>query len=253
VVGDTSSLLPVVAPLPSLVHGLVLLLGALALHERRVEHPIVPIDLLRSRTFAAACAAGFCVGIGMFGAIMFVPLFIQGALGGSATNSGLVLTPLMLALVGASVGSGQVITRTGRYLWALRSGPVVMAAGFALLARLDEHSAASAPTLGRVVLGLGLGLMMQNLVLVLQNSVASRDIGAATGAGQFFRSMGGAIGVSLMGAVLAAGLPRGQSSPAQLAHAIHPVFVIGLPLMAVAFLLILLIPEIPLRRSVREA
>jgi EmrB/QacA subfamily drug resistance transporter len=230
-----------------------LLLGALALQERRVDHPIIPVDLLRTRTFAAACAAGFCVGIGMFGVIMFVPLFIQGAMGGSATNSGLVLTPLMLALVAASVGSGQLITRTGRYLWALRSGPVVMAVGFGLLARLDETSGLGLATAGMIVLGLGLGLMMQNLVLVLQNSVPSRDIGAATGAGQFFRSMGGTIGVSLMGAVLAAGLPAGGgSTPAELAHAIHPVFLIGLPLMGLALLLILLIPETPLRRSVRE-
>jgi MFS family permease len=191
----------------------------------------------------------------MFGAIMFVPLFVQGVLGGSATNAGLVLTPLMLGLVGASVGSGQLIARTGRYRWAIVSGPLVMAVGFALLAGLNTGSTRGAATLAMVVLGLGLGLVMQNLLLVVQNTVPSRELGAATSATQFFRTTGGTIGVGVMGALMTAGLPAGatSASPHALAHAIHPVFVIGVPLMALAFALVLLIPETPLRRSVREA
>jgi EmrB/QacA subfamily drug resistance transporter len=230
------------------------LLAVLAWHERRVEHPIVPISLFRIRTFSAAGGAGFAVGAAMLGTIMLVPLFVQGVLGDSATSSGLVLTPLMLALVAASVGSGQIITRTGRYRWALVSGPVVMAAGFLLLARLDASSTRGAVTLGTVVLGLGLGLSMQNLVLVVQNAVPSRDLGAATSAGQFFRTTGGAIGVTVMGAMLATGLPDGggPAAPAQLADATHPVFLMGVPLMAIALALVLLIPETPLRRTVRE-
>ena len=106
-----------------------------------------------------------------------------------------------------------------------------------------------------VVLGLGLGLVMQNLLLVVQNTVPSRQLGVATSATQFFRTTGGTIGVSVMGALMAAGLPAGaaSASPHELADAIHPVFLIGLPLLAVAFVLVLLIPETPLRRSVREA
>lgn len=232
----------------------VLVLGLLAWHERRVPDPIVPVSLFRVRTFTAAAAASFAVGVAMFGAIMFVPLFVQGVLGGSATNAGLVLTPLMLGLVAASVGSGQLISRTGRYRWAIISGPVVMAAGYALLSELDVGSTRGAATLAMVVLGIGLGLVMQNLLLVVQNTVRSSELGAATSATQFFRTTGGTIGVSVMGALMTAGLPAGaeSASPQRLADAIHPVFVLGIPLMALALALVLLIPETPLRRTVRE-
>src|SRR5215218_10001893 len=172
----------------------------------------------------------------------------------------------MLALMLASVASGQVITRTGRYRWALLSGPIVMAAGFTVLASLDEASGIAVAVAGTVVLGLGLGLLMQNLVLVVQNAAPSRALGAATGATQFFRQIGGTLGVTVMGAILAAGLPAGaavasggdgaagagESGRAALAHAIHPVFVIGIPLMVVTLALVALVPERPLRRAVRE-
>jgi EmrB/QacA subfamily drug resistance transporter len=229
-------------------------LALLAWHERRTPHPIVPVPLFRLRTFSAAAAASFAVGFGMFGAIMFVPLFVQGVLGESATDAGLVLTPLMLGLVGASVGSGQLISRTGRYRWAIVSGPVVMAIGFALLSGLDTGSSHGAATVAMVVLGLGLGLVMQNLLLVVQNTVPSRELGAATSATQFFRTTGGTIGVTVMGALMTSRLPAGSAaaSPHDLAQAIHPVFLVGVPLMAIALVLVLLIPETPLRRSVRE-
>ena len=176
----------------------------LAWHERRTDHPIIPLELLRLRVFAAASGASFAFGIAMFGAIIFVPLFVQGVLGESATNAGLVLTPLMLALVVASVGSGQLIARTGRYRWAIVGGPVVMACGFAVLASLDVHSTHGTATLGMILLGLGLGLVMQNLLLVVQNSVPSRELGIATSGIQFFRTTGGTVGVSVMGALVTA-------------------------------------------------
>jgi MFS family permease len=235
-------------------------------HELRVAHPLVPLALFRDRVIVSACVAGFSVGIGMFGAIMFVPLFVQGALGASATSSGVVLTPLMLALMLTSVGSGQVISRTGRYRWALLAGPVVMGSGFVLLSALNERSSVGAAVVGTIVLGLGLGLLMQNLVLVVQNAAPARALGAATGATQFFRQIGGTLGVTVMGAILAAGLPTGvaaasggegaggagEAGRAPLAHAIHPVFVLGIPLMAVTLALVALVPERPLRRTVRE-
>jgi EmrB/QacA subfamily drug resistance transporter len=229
-------------------------LAVLAWHERRTPHPIVPVSLFRVRTFSAAVTASFAVGVGMFGAIMFVPLFVQSVLGESATNAGLVLTPLMLGLVGASVGSGQLIARTGRYRWAIVSGPVVMGAGFWLLSSLDTGSSRGSATLAMLVLGLGLGLVMQNLLLVVQNTVPSSQLGAATSATQFFRTTGGTIGVSVMGALMTSGLPAGaaSASPHQLADAIHPVFLLGLPLMTLALVIVLLIPETPLRRTVRE-
>jgi EmrB/QacA subfamily drug resistance transporter len=246
-----------------LAAGLVLL-AVLARHERRTEQPIVPLELLRLRMFGAASGASFTFGVAMFGAIMFVPLFVQGVLGGSATNAGLVLTPLMLSLVASSVLSGQLISRTGRYRWALVSGPVVMAAGFAVLSSLDAGSSQGTATLAMVLLGLGLGFVMQNLLLVVQNEVPSRELGIATSGIQFFRTTGGTIGVSVMGALMAAGLPAGAAAGAlaggagvsaartELADALHPVFMLGLPVMALALVLVLLIPERPLRRSVRE-
>jgi MFS family permease len=235
--------------------------------ERRVAQPVVPVELFRRRTVSAASLAGFATGVGMFGTIMFVPLFVQGVMGGSATSSGLVLTPLMLSMMVTSVGSGQAISRTGRYRWALVSGPIVMGGGFALLSLLDAGSSRTHATLAMVVAGAGLGLLVQNLALVVQNAVPSRHMGVATSLAQFSRSIGGTVGVSVMGAILAAGLPAGAatralggtgagaSNPAAreaLASAIHPIFLIGVPMMAVTLLLVLLIPEVPLRRAVRD-
>jgi EmrB/QacA subfamily drug resistance transporter len=242
------------------------LVGVFLWWERRVEQPIVPVELFRVRTFSAANLAGFATGVGMFGTIMFVPLFVQGVLGGSATSSGLVLTPLMLSMMVTSVGSGQVITRTGRYRWALLAGPVVMGAGFFMLSRLGVDSSRGSATVAMVVAGLGLGLLIQNLALVIQNAVPSRHMGAASSAAQFSRSIGGTVGVSIMGAILAAGLPAGAASGAldgsigggaraaheALASAIHPVFVLGVPMMAITLGLVALIPELPLRRAVRD-
>jgi EmrB/QacA subfamily drug resistance transporter len=193
--------------------GLVLL-ALLTWQERRSEHPIVPLELLRLRVVAAAGAASFAFGIGMFGAIMFVPLFVQGVLGESATNAGLVLTPLMLSLVVASVLSGQLISRTGRYRWAIVSGPLVMAAGFVVLTSLDAGSSHATATLAMILVGLGLGLVIQNLLLVVQNEVPSRELGVATSGIQFFRTTGGTIGVSVMGALMTAGLPAGAAAGA---------------------------------------
>ena len=245
--------------------GGAVLLALFLAQELHVAHPLIAPSLFRDRVITSACLAGFSVGVAMFGAIMFVPLFVQGAIGASATSSGAVLTPLMLSLMLASVGSGQVITRTGRYRWALLSGPIVMAAGFSILASLDETSTVGSAVAGTIVLGLGLGLLMQNLVLVVQNAAPARALGAATGATQFFRQIGGTLGVTVMGAILAAGLPAGMAvasgggaagigdtGRAALADAIHPVFMIGIPLMAVTLALVALVPERPLRRAVRD-
>jgi EmrB/QacA subfamily drug resistance transporter len=241
-------------------------LAAFLAWERRQEQPVVPIDLFKLRTVRAGTAAGLTTGMGMFGTIVFVPLFMQAALGDSATGSGLVLAPLMLAMVLTSTGSGHLITRTGRYRWALLSGPIVMGAGFGMLAALSVHSTRLAAMAAMAVVGLGLGLLLQNLVLVIQNAVPTRHMGAATSAAQLARSLGNAIGVGVMGAILLAGLPAGAAMGAlgaggaggagaradELASALHPVFLLGVPLMAVTFVLVALIPEVPLRQAVRD-
>jgi EmrB/QacA subfamily drug resistance transporter len=242
------------AQIVGLFGGGAVLLAAFIAWERRQAQPIVPIDLFRQRPVAFGTLAGFFTGMAMFGTIVYVPLFMQGALGDSATASGLVLAPLMLAMVVTSAGSGQLISRTGRYRWALLSGPVVMAAGFVLLSSLTAASGRLHATVAMIVVGLGLGLLLQNLVLVIQNAVPSRHLGAATSAAQLSRSMGNTIGVAVMGAILsagAAGLGAGATGAA-LADALHPVFQLGIPLMAITFVLVALIPEVPLRRGVRD-
>lgn len=252
--GLSSGLLAVVQggpSAPALYAVAAVVLAVFVWWERRVEQPIVPVELFGRRVFTIPNLAGFSVGVGMFGAIMFVPLFVQGVMGASATASGVVLTPLMLAMMITSVGSGQVITRTGRYRWALVAGPVVMGLGFVMLATMDAGSGRLHATEAMILTGLGLGLLIQNLSLVVQNGVPSRHLGAATSTAQFSRSIGGTIGVSVMGALLAARLPA--SGPEALAAAIHPIFLLGVPLMAVTLVLVLLIPELPLRRTVREA
>jgi EmrB/QacA subfamily drug resistance transporter len=241
-----------------------LVLVAFIAWERRQAQPIVPIALFAERPVTFGTLAGFFTGMGMFGTIVFVPLFMQGALGDSATASGLVLAPLMLAMVVTTAWSGHVITRTGRYRWALLSGPVVMGVGFWILSTLDAGSGRLHPTIAMTVIGLGLGLLLQNLILVIQNAVPSRHMGAATSAAQLSRSLGNTVGVAVMGAILLGGLPGGgglglimgaggaPGDGATLARALHPVFELGIPLMAVTFLLVALIPQVPLRRGVRD-
>ena len=166
----------------------------------------------------------------MFGAIMFVPLFVQGAIGALGDQLRHRADAADALADDHQRGSGQVVSRTGRYRWALLAGPVVIAVGSFLLSSLDADSSRDAPRWSTVVLGLGLGLILQNLVLWCRTR-PPRALGAATSATQFFRSVGGTIGVTVMGAILTAGLPPAaeSASPEQLAHAIHPVFMIGMP------------------------
>lgn len=245
------------------------LLGLFAWQERRVEQPIVPVHLYAERLFKAANAAAFLVGASMFATIMFVPLFVQGALGDTATASGIVLTPLILSMIVMSVLSGQIISRTGRYRWALLTGPLLMIGGFVLLLSLDVNSGPEDVVRAMIVMGLGLGLLLQNLVVVIQNGVPSRFLGAATSAAQFSRVMGGTIGVTVLGAVLTArftdlgitgaelplvttGVGPSLALREDIASAIHPIFVVGLPLMVLALIAAVFIPEIELRKTVRE-
>ena len=254
--GLSTGLLAIVQGGPSAVplYALALVtLAAFVWWERRVDEPIVPIGLFRLRAFTLPNCVAFTSGIGMFGAVMFVPLYVQGVFGDSAAASGLVLTPLMLALMVSSIASGRYITRTGRYRWALITGPLVMSCGFVLLSTMDAGSSRVHATEAMLVLGLGLGMVTQNLVLVIQNAVPERHLGVATSVSQSSRMIGGTIGVSVMGAILAAGLPAtGTGSPEQLASALHPIFLMGVPLSLAAAAFAVFVPELPLKRYVRE-
>jgi EmrB/QacA subfamily drug resistance transporter len=165
--------------------------------ERRAAEPVIPLSLFANRTFVVASLVGFLVGFAMFGAITYLPQYQQVVRGVSATASGLQLLPLMAGLLIASIGSGQFITRTGRYRAFPIVGMALVSLGMYLMGNLSEDTSAFVAGLYQIVLGLGLGLVMQVLVLAVQASVPVRDVGAATSAASFFRSIGGSVGVSV--------------------------------------------------------
>ena len=243
-----------------------LLIGAFALIERRVPEPILPFDLLRNPTVASSVACMALVGMAMFGTISFVPLFVQGVLGTSATSSGVVLTPLMLGAVTTSFIAGQIVSRTGRYRPNTLFGPVVLGLGELLLWRMGTHTTNGQAALYMVIAGIGLGSMMQIFVLAVQNSVARRAMGTATALTQFARSIGATLGVTLMGVLVNQRLPANVRSegiaihrlPAAarsaLANALHPAFLSAAIVCAFALAIsILWVREVPLRRGLEDA
>jgi len=185
--------------------GLVALV-AFGLVERRVPEPILPLALFANRNFALISLIGFLLGFAMFGAMNFLPLYQQTVQGASATNSGLLLLPLMFGMLVVSLVVGRAITKTGRYRAYPIIGGVVMATGMGLLAMLDTDTSKLQSSLYMVVLGAGMGFLMQTSMLIAQNSVEQKDLGAASGAATFFRSIGGSFGISLFGAIFASRL-----------------------------------------------
>jgi MFS family permease len=202
----------------------------------------------------------------MFGVIVFVPLFVQGVIGSSATSSGAVLTPFMLSVVGTSILTGQWISWTGRYKPNALAGPVVLGMGLALLSTMDTSTTIERAALYMVVSGIGLGLMMQTFVVAVQNSVPLDSMGSATALTQFSRSIGTTLGVTLMGVIVNQRLPAGvhlegqtvhQLSPAlrvDLADALQPAFLAAAFICAILFVVVVVgIHEVPLRRGFEEA
>jgi EmrB/QacA subfamily drug resistance transporter len=241
------------------------LLGMFALIERRVREPILPFDLLRNQTVASSVACMALVGAAMFGTISFVPLFVQGVIGTSATSSGIVLTPLMLGAVVTSFLAGQLVSRTGRYRPNTLFGPVVLGIGMLLLADMGVGTTNGEAARNMVIAGIGLGSMMQIFVLSVQNSVPRRSMGSATALTQFSRSIGSTLGVTLMGVIVNQQLPagvRGETTVIHrlplagriaLAHALHPAFLAAAGLCALVFVISLLwVREVPLRRGVED-
>lgn len=169
--------------------------------ERRVAEPILPLQLFTIRNFALVSGVGFMVGFAMFGAITFLPLYQQTVQGVSATDSGLLLLPMMATALVISIVVGRVITNTGRYRAFPVAGGVVVAIGMGLLSRLDVDTTTTTSALYMAVLGVGIGLLMQTTMLISQNSVAQRDLGVASSTATFVRSIGGSFGVSLFGAI----------------------------------------------------
>jgi EmrB/QacA subfamily drug resistance transporter len=260
----------------------VALLIAFIVTEQRAAEPVMPLTLFRKRVFVVACAVGFIVGFALFGVITYLPQYQQVVRGASATASGLQLFPLMGGLLVASVGSGQIISRTGRYKVFPIVGTALLAVGLFLLSHLHVHTSVLTSTMFMAVTGFGLGLTMQVLVLAVQNCVATKDLGTATSTATFFRQIGGSIGVSVFGAIftrqitenLAKQFPHLADNPAlaeklhgspevlaNLPPAIHHdylvaftdalniVFIAAVPVALLAFGLTWLLEEIPLRTS----
>ena len=247
--------------------------------ERHAPEPVLPLHLFSSRVFTVASAMGFIIGMSLFGATTYLPLFLQIVNGASPTASGLQLLPLMLGLLVTSIGSGQIIARWGHYRPFPIAGTAILAVGFMLLSTMGPTTSAVDRSLYMLVVGLGLGLVMQVLVLAVQNDVDYRDLGVATAGATFFRSIGGCFGVAICGAIFSnrlaheldriPGLPAAAASGrvtgasvAQLppalkttflnayADALTTIFLVCAPIAGVAFVLAWLLPERPLRRTI---
>jgi EmrB/QacA subfamily drug resistance transporter len=256
------------------------LIVVFALVERRAAEPVLPLQLFANRTFSVTSVVGFIVGFAMFGAITYLPAFFQVVKGVSPTSSGVQLLPLMAGLLIVSIGSGQFISRTGNYRFFPVAGSAVMVFGLYLLSHMGPSTSGALEALYMVVLGMGIGGVMQVLVIIVQNAVPHSELGVATSGATFFRSIGGSFGTAVFGAIFSnvlagnlarhlhgASLPAGFSSadvtPAVLAHlpalarqgfvagyaeSIQTVFMIAVPIAALAFLATWLIPHVELRR-----
>jgi EmrB/QacA subfamily drug resistance transporter len=246
--------------------------------ETRAAEPILPLRVFRNRNFSVAMVLTFFTGLAMFGAMTFLPLYQQTVQGASAVVSGLMLTPMMLGVTATSILSGQVTTRTGRYKLFPIIGGAIMTVGMLLLTRLGVDTSRVTSGLYYVVLGLGMGFLMQMVSLIAQNSVEPKDMGVGSSGRMFFQQIGGSLGVSAFGALFASRLTDslrsavgngvhinvsgGQLDPTvvnklpaaikhdvffAIAHAVQGVFEWATPAAVLIFLLALLIKEVPLR------
>ncbi|MBU7598007.1 MFS transporter [Streptomyces sp. P38-E01] len=256
----------------------VAMLGLAVYVETRVAEPIIPLGIFRSRTVTLATVASLFVGVAMFGGTVFLTQYFQLALGKSPTESGLMSLPMIFGLLVSSTGAGQIISATGRWKIFVVSGAAIMTAGMGLLATIEADTAYWQLSLYMALLGFGLGMLMQNLVLVAQNDVPARYLGSATSVVSFFRSMGGTVGTSVLGAVLAArvaedigaGLPAGAEGAGghgavpNLAELPGPVrevvenayaagtselFLLATPFAALALVAVLFLKEKPLKTT----
>ena len=186
----------------SLLAAGAIMLGAFLYVESRAAEPMIPLGLFKNPVIAVCSICVFLMGIGMFGVIMYLPLFMQGVLGISATASGGLLTPLMLGAVFGSFLSGQIVSRTGHYKWVGVGGSVLVAIGMTAFARMDTTVVPSFVAAGMVVAGLGMGLVQPVYTVAVQNVAPRRQMGAATSSTLFFRSIGSTVGVATFGSMM---------------------------------------------------
>jgi EmrB/QacA subfamily drug resistance transporter len=267
----------------ALLLGGILLAGAFVWVESRASEPIIPLRLFRNRVFTPTVIFTAIMGLAMFGGIIFLPVYFQVVQGMTPTESGLALLPMMAGLFLTSIGSGQLMTRTGRYKAFPILGAAVTAVGFLLLSTLDTGTPYWQAALFIFVFGAGLGFTMQIVVTAVQNAVERRDMGSATSSVTFFRTMGGAFGTAIFGAVLTnrlarylaesgsgGQLPAGadessmannvqaiQALPPEIkqvvldawVRSVHDLFLVALPFALVAFVLAFFIPELELQQA----
>ena len=261
--------------------GSVVALAVFVVVESRAADPILPLRLFRSSVFSVCVTLAFIVGFAMLGALTFLPTYLQFVKGVSATGSGVQTLPLVVGLLVTSILSGTIVGRTGRYKVFPVAGSFVMAVGLFLLSGMDASTPYWSMALDMLVLGIGIGLCMQVLTIIVQNTAAYRDLGVATSGVTFFRTLGSSFGAAVFGTVysnvLSSTLPAAIAAapgvdpsligtPAALhsypaaqiapvvdvyAHAIHVVFLAAVPVAGVAFVLALFLKEVPLRGTSR--
>ena len=254
------------------------------LAERFAAEPIIPLHLFRKRNFVLTTIASLVIAIAMFGALGYMPTYLQMSTGVSATESGLMLLPMVAGLLITSIASGQIVSRTGRYKWAPILSMLVAALGVFLLSTMETDTATWVIMSHMFVLGAGLGIGMQNLVLIVQNTFPASEVGTATASNNFFRQIGASLGSAVVGSVFTSRLTDllSERMPAQAAaqmgggdansltpelvqslpqelqdiivgvytDALTPVFLWLVPLLGVAFVTVLFVKEVPLATTV---
>ncbi|HEY1952927.1 MAG TPA: MFS transporter [Gemmatimonadaceae bacterium] len=257
----------------------VLSLVVFVIAERKAKEPVLPMRLFRQQTFVITSAVGLIVGFALFGSVTYFPLYLQVVKGVSPTASGMQMIPMMVGMLVTSIASGQLISRSGRYKIFPILGTVIMSAGLFLLSRLTPQSTSIMAASLLLVLGVGLGLVMQVLVIAVQNAVEYRDLGVATSGATLFRLVGGSLGTAILGAVFSSrltanlsqlGAGPGAGSAQNLSMqamarlpaatraiyasaftaSLDTVFFVATVVCAVGFVLTWLLPERPLRATV---
>ena len=190
--------------------------------EGKAVEPILPLTLFKNKTFTLTSIIAFIIGAGMFGAIIMLPLYLQIIQGNSATEAGLKLIPLMLGILTFTVTSGRMITKTGKYKKYPVVGTIIMSLGIFLMSTAGVDTAYWQIALFAVVVGGGLGLSMQTIVIALQNAVDFKDLGIATSSNTFFRTLGGAFGTAIFGTILSDRVAQNLQSGASQLGAVDP-------------------------------
>lgn len=262
----------------SLIIGTVIAAVAFVLVERSATEPIMPLHLFKDRNFNLTTIAGLIIGVAMFGALAYIPTYLQMVTGANATQAGLLMIPMMAALLVTSIVSGQLVSRTGRYKWLPIVGTVILAVGLFLLSTMTPALPVYMICVYLAVMGLGLGMSMQILILIVQNSFPISEVGTATASNNYFRQIGASLGSAVVGSLFvtrltqlltermpAGGAASGGGSnsftPELVKHlpeavrsiivgayndALTPVFIYMVPIVLVATILLIFVKEKPL-------